>query len=58
MRLCMGHISPARQEACIRMILPPINTAQDVDKAAEKVTQAMTRGKLTPTEGGKVISIF
>ena len=40
MRLCMGLISPARQEACIRMILPTIQTAQDVDKAAEKVTQA------------------
>jgi len=58
MRLCMERISPARQEACIRMILPTIKTAQDVETAAEKVTQAMTRGKVTPTEGGKVISIL
>lgn len=33
------------------VILPTIQTTQDVDKAAEKVTQAMARGKVTPTEG-------
>ena len=32
------------------MNLPPIKTAADVDKAAEKVTQALRRGAITPTE--------
>ena len=52
MRLCMERISPARRSACITMSLPPIRTAGDVDKAAEKVTQALRRGELTPAEGG------
>ena len=58
MRLCMERISPARRGACIRMNLPPIKTAEDVNKAAEKVTQAIRRGDLTPTEGGIMMNIL
>jgi hypothetical protein len=58
LRLCMERISPARRDACIRLNLPPVQTAQDVDKAAEKVTQAIQRGKITPDDGGKMMSIL
>jgi predicted DNA-binding protein (UPF0251 family) len=58
MRMCMDRVSPAPQDACIRMSLPPITTAQDVDRAAEKVTQAIQRGKITPAEGGKMMNIL
>jgi len=58
MRMCMERISPARRDASIRMSLNPIATAQDVDQAAEKVTQALRRGKITPVEGGRMMNIF
>jgi hypothetical protein len=58
LRICMERISPARQDACIQLSLAPIRTAQDVEKAAEKVTQAIRRGKITPLEGGKMMSIL
>jgi predicted DNA-binding protein (UPF0251 family) len=58
MRMCMERISPARRNASIRMSLNPIATAQDVDQAAEKVTQAIRRGKITPVEGGRMMNIF
>ena len=58
MRICMERISPARQDACIRMSLPRIKTAEDVNQAAEKVTQALGRGGITPAEGGKVMNIL
>ena len=58
LRICMERISPARQDACIQLSLAPIRTAQDVAKAAEKVTQAIRRGKITPLEGGKMMSIL
>jgi hypothetical protein len=58
LRICMERISPARQDACIQLSLPSIRTAQDVEKAAEKVTQAIRRGKITPLEGGKIMSIL
>jgi len=51
MRLCMERSSPARRGACIRINLPAIKTAADVEKAAEKVMQATRRGLLTPGEG-------
>jgi hypothetical protein len=42
----------------ISMVLPPIRTAQDVSKAAETVTQAIGRGKITPGEGGTLMNIL
>jgi hypothetical protein len=47
-----------RDSAPIRMVLPKIRTAQDVGKAAEKVTQAVVRGKITPTEGEQMMGIL
>ena len=58
LRICMERISPARRGACITMNLPAIRTAQDVDKAAEKVTQAIRRGELTPTEGSTMMNLL
>ncbi len=57
MRICMERISPARRGALIQMNLPSIRTAEDVDKAAEKVTQAIRRGDLTPIEGGTMMAV-
>ena len=58
LRLCMERISPARRGACIRMNLPPIKTAEDVNKAAEKVTQAIRRREITPAEGDTMMNIL
>jgi predicted DNA-binding protein (UPF0251 family) len=58
LRICMERMSPARQDAFVQLSLPRIRTAQDVEKAAEKVTQAIRRGKITPLEGGKLMSIL
>ena len=58
MRICMERISPTRRGAIVTMNLPPIKTAGDVDKAAEKVTQAIRRGDLTPAEGGIMMNIL
>ncbi len=40
------------------MKLPVIHCVQDVDKAAEEVTQAVACGKVTPFDGGKVMNIL
>jgi hypothetical protein len=58
MRLCMQHIYPPLQDRSIRMGLSGIRSAADLDKAAENVTHAVGRGKITPTEGGRVMSIL
>jgi len=58
LRICMDRISPARRDACFRMSLPPVRTAQDLDQAAEKLTQGIRRGKIAPAEGEKMMNIF
>ena len=58
MRICMDRILPARRDASIRVSLPRIRTAQDLEKAAEKVTQAIGRGRIAPAEGEKMMNIF
>jgi hypothetical protein len=58
LRMCMERISPARRGACITMNLPAIKTAEDLEKAAEKVTQDIRRGEITPTEGGVMMNLF
>ena len=58
MRLSIERISPARRDAYIRLSLPKIETAQDVDRAAEQVTQAIKRGKITPEQGATMMNIL
>jgi hypothetical protein len=56
LRMCIDRISPARRDALIQMNLPPIRKAEDLDKAAEKVTQGLRRGKITPIEAGRIMN--
>ena len=58
MRLCVERILPSRRGALIQLNLPPIRTAEDVGRAAEKVTQAIRRGKLTLAEGNAMMNIL
>ena len=58
LRLCMERIHPVRRGASIHVPLPPVVTAADVNRAAEKVTQSVGRGKITPTDGAGLISIL
>src|ERR1043166_5218262 len=58
MRICMQHISPVRRRSNFRMNRLPIKTLQDVDQAAEEVTQAVARGKAAPDDGEKMMGML
>jgi hypothetical protein len=58
LRLCIERMIPTRREAPVRMRVPPIRTAEDVDKAAEQVTQDIGRGKTTAADGEKMMHIL
>lgn len=58
LRLCMERISPARREAYIRLNLPAIESAQDVNCAADQVTQAIRRGQMTPSQGATMMHLL
>jgi hypothetical protein len=58
LRICLERVSPPRRDNCVQMNLPAIRNTQDLDKAAETVSQGIRRGKITPAEGGKLMNIF
>ena len=58
MRLCVKHILPSQRGALVQMNLSPIRTAEDVDRAADQVIRAVSRGKLTPAEGNEMMNLF
>ena len=55
LRCSMALIAPAPDSAFLRMKLPRIRTARNVEKAAENVAQAMSRGTITLAQGGAMI---
>jgi hypothetical protein len=40
------------------MNLSPIRTAEDVDRAADQVIRAVSRGKLTPAEANTMMNLL
>ena len=54
----MDRVSTARRDAVIQTNLPAIRKAEDLDKAADRVTQGVRRGKITPVEAGRVMNIL
>lgn len=58
LRMCMERISPPRRGAAIPIDLGAIRTAGDVGRAAERVTQAIRRGGITPGEGGTLMNLL
>jgi len=55
---CLDGLSPRQRGARIRVPLLPIRTSQDVDLSAETIMQAVSRGKLTPSEGQALMQIL
>lgn len=57
LRICM-ELAHARRAACIRISLPTIRSAADIDRAADKVTQAVRTGRISPHEGETMMRIL
>jgi hypothetical protein len=49
-----------KPQSCLFNIAHPDDnqTAQDLEKAAEKVTQAIGRGRIAPAEGEKMMNVL
>jgi hypothetical protein len=55
LRLCVDRVSPTRRGAPLSFKVPTIRSAQDCERAAEKVTEALHRGQCTPAEATEVM---
>lgn len=58
MRLCIERIIPLRRDPPIEINLPAIRVAEDLGRMAEKVTQGIRRGTITPQEGETIMRIL
>jgi hypothetical protein len=57
LRMCMDRIN-ARHPACIQLSLPAIRSAADIGRAAEKITNAIRKGGISPDEGETMMRIL
>jgi hypothetical protein len=58
LRLCVERVSPARRGVALSFRLPAIRSAEDSERAVEKVTQALHRGQCTPAEATEVMKFL
>jgi hypothetical protein len=58
LRFCLERKMPAPRDAVIQINLPKIKTMEDVTAAAAKVTRAMGKGDLSPSEGETIMNVL
>src|SRR3954462_7217257 len=58
LRLCLERLIPPRKDRPIQLLLPPVETVQQVSQAMTKVTAAIGEGAITPTEGEVISTIL
>lgn len=57
LRLCLERIAPQRREATVSFELPQMEYAKDTTQAARAVLAAVASGKITPTEGTRIMAL-
>jgi len=58
LRLCLDRIAPARKDAPVSFMLPPIKTAGDTVAASSSLFEAVAAGEVTPDEAGRVMALL
>jgi hypothetical protein len=57
-RLVLDRVLPPRKGGSVRFALPPVSTAADVVAALGAILAAVSRGELTPDEGGMITGLL
>ena len=58
LRLCLDRIAPARRDAPISIVLPPVTSAADAVVASSALLDAVAAGEVTPGEAGPVMALL
>ncbi len=58
MRLVMERLLPPRRTRPVRLSLPEIHSATDVDTAVSAVIQSMAVGDMTPDDAGQIAAVL
>jgi hypothetical protein len=57
-RLCVERVRPTRRGVALSFRLPAIPSAEDAERAVEKVTEALHRGQCTPAGATEVMKLL
>ena len=57
-RLVLDRIAPARKSSPIKLELPTVKTATDLDHALSAVVEAVAEGEVSPDEGATVAGLL
>jgi len=57
-RLVMERVCPVQRDRTVEFALPPVNQITDFRAAASAITQAVSAGELTPSEGQKSMAML
>lgn len=57
LRLCLERLAPARRDVTVEFDLPHIESAQEAAQAARAVLQAVSDGRMTPSEAATVMAL-
>ncbi len=58
LKLCLERILPCRKSHPVRLSLPEVRSATDVDNAVAKVIKAMAAGDLTPEDATQIAGVL
>ncbi|WP_206185880.1 DUF5681 domain-containing protein [Sphingosinicella sp. BN140058] len=58
MRLCLDRLAPRPKDGPLAFELPPMASAQDVERASAALVAAMADGEVTPLEAARVMTVL
>ena len=58
LRLCLDRLIPPRKDRPIRLVLPPIESVQQISVAMARVSAAIADSEITPTDGQMMATIL
>jgi hypothetical protein len=58
LRLCLDRIAPARKDAPISVVLPPVRSAGEAVEASAALLEAVAAGEVTPQEAASVMGLL
>jgi hypothetical protein len=58
LRLCLERVVPPKRDRAVSVTLPPLKTLADAVSGLSTITDAISRGDLTPSEAEKVAGLL
>lgn len=58
LRMCLDRVAPPRRERLVEFDLPPVDSAEDAQRASSALLSAIAGGEMSPYEGQHVMAML